>query len=44
MVANQLPLLDSAGATMAGAARPQPATRSNTKDVFHLISRARAKT
>lgn len=43
MVANQLPLLDSAGASTAGAARQRPATHSNTKDVFHLISRARAK-
>jgi hypothetical protein len=43
MVANQLPLLDAAGSSIAGVAREQPATRSNTKDVFHLISRARAK-
>jgi hypothetical protein len=43
MVANQLPLLDVAGSSTAGAARERPANRSNTRDVFHLFSRARAK-
>jgi hypothetical protein len=43
MVANQLPLLDAAGSSTADAARERPANRSNTQDVFHLFSRARAK-
>ncbi|MBL6615415.1 MAG: hypothetical protein ISP45_15490 [Reyranella sp.] len=43
MVANQLPLLDAAGTSTAGAAEERPANRTNTKDVFHLFSRARAK-
>jgi hypothetical protein len=45
MVANQLPLLDAAGTATVGAlwdASPRPpATRSNTRNVFDLFSRAR---
>jgi hypothetical protein len=45
MVANQLPLLDAAGTATVGAlwdALPRPpATRSNTRNVFDLFSRAR---
>jgi hypothetical protein len=44
MVANQLPLLDVAGAStgaILSASAEQPTARSNTMDVFDLFSRAR---
>jgi hypothetical protein len=45
MVANQLPLLDVAGVTAGalwGASMEPPSGRSNTMDVFALLSRARS--
>jgi hypothetical protein len=45
MVANQLPLLDVAGTATAGAApsSERPWARTNTHDVFDLLSRARIR-